>query len=381
MTLTIVKTFDTNTGTRAAPGSAFGVPADPVLANNYFNAVDEACTLIQNNFCSAKTRTIEIQFGYGTINNQSIPVGDAAHSSYFANTYTYAAFRAAVIANAVSANAIAAAATLPASPDPTSSGVPPGVAVTQALDKMLGSQYSGLDGYVGIKQGTMFWTQAGGAGTGYDAVGLMIHEITEVMSRAGAKQNFVRDWASADLYAYTGIGVRTNQLGGFFSIDGGQTNLGSFNSNSAEDSRDWAALSSPNGVDACNANVSQNVLNELTTRDTTIMDAMGWQFVTASSPPVCSSNPAISGITKTGNALSVSNGTWTNSPAFTYQWKKDGAVIVGATSNTYAPKNSDRDSMFTCDVTGTNASGSATASAPAVGPWLTNTKGHFSLHR
>jgi hypothetical protein len=56
-------------------------------------------------------------------------------------------------------------------------------------------------------------------------------------------------------------------------------------------------------------------------------------------------------------------GAWTNSPtSYTYQWKRDGVAITGATSITYTPVAADVGHQLTITVIASNAAGS---SAPA----------------
>lgn len=85
-------------------------------------------------------------------------------------------------------------------------------------------------------------------------------------------------------------------------------------------------------------------------------------------PPTATANPAISNVTDPGNPpaagdqLSCSDGTWTNSPTFTYQWLRDGAAIAGATANTYTVLTpADDGRTLQCRVTGTNADATAQA--------------------
>lgn len=66
--------------------------------------------------------------------------------------------------------------------------------------------------------------------------------------------------------------------------------------------------------------------------------------------------PAITGTAREGQTLTVSNGTWTNSPtSYTYQWKRDGVNIAAATASTYALVTADVGAQITCTVTATNA--------------------------
>ena len=80
-------------------------------------------------------------------------------------------------------------------------------------------------------------------------------------------------------------------------------------------------------------------------------------------PPSNITPPLISGTGVVGQTLSVSNGTWTGSPAptFSYQWKRNGVDIGGATSNTYILDQPDATNTITCEVTATNIAGFASA--------------------
>jgi len=67
--------------------------------------------------------------------------------------------------------------------------------------------------------------------------------------------------------------------------------------------------------------------------------------------PVNSVLPAITGTAQTGVELTVSTGTWSNTPSsYTYQWNADGVAIVGATLNAYTPVVDDEGSVLTVTV-------------------------------
>lgn len=87
------------------------------------------------------------------------------------------------------------------------------------------------------------------------------------------------------------------------------------------------------------------------------------------------SAPVISGIQTQGQTLTVSNGSWSGfpPPSFTYQWKRAGSAIGGATSQTYVIQAADVGQAITCTVTATNASGSASATSASVTPAATLT--------
>jgi hypothetical protein len=73
--------------------------------------------------------------------------------------------------------------------------------------------------------------------------------------------------------------------------------------------------------------------------------------------------PTISGTGAIGAVHIATPGTWTNSPAITYQWRRDGVPIAGATAATYTTTTADSGALLTCAVTATNAAGSTTVVA------------------
>jgi subtilisin family serine protease len=90
----------------------------------------------------------------------------------------------------------------------------------------------------------------------------------------------------------------------------------------------------------------------------------------APSPPVNAVLPAVSGQAGQGQTLTVSNGTWSNSPtSYAYQWLRcdtGGASctsIATATSASYVVASADVGSTLRATVTATNAGGSASATS------------------
>lgn len=86
--------------------------------------------------------------------------------------------------------------------------------------------------------------------------------------------------------------------------------------------------------------------------------------------PVNTVAPALSGTPIVGETLTVTNGTWTGTPAPTYarEWLRDGSAISGATGTTYVLTEDDVDASITVRVTGTNSAGNAQAVSNAIGP-------------
>ncbi|WP_425956346.1 hypothetical protein [Xylanimonas sp. McL0601] len=71
--------------------------------------------------------------------------------------------------------------------------------------------------------------------------------------------------------------------------------------------------------------------------------------------------PKISGVARAGLVLTAVPGTWSPTASLTYQWKTNGAAIVGATKSTYTLTSSLRGRTVTVTVTG-RASGYTTVS-------------------
>lgn len=81
--------------------------------------------------------------------------------------------------------------------------------------------------------------------------------------------------------------------------------------------------------------------------------------------PVNTVAPVISGTTTLGSVLTVTTGTWTAKPSatYTYQWKRNGLDIVGATNSSYTIVNDDGATNIFCKVTATNEFGFASANS------------------
>lgn len=87
-----------------------------------------------------------------------------------------------------------------------------------------------------------------------------------------------------------------------------------------------------------------------------------WE-VSSGVPPVNTVAPVISGTTTLNSLLSCTTGTWTGTApiTYTYQWRRNGNIIVGATSSLYTIQVADSGAAITCQVTATNIVGSAAA--------------------
>ena len=80
--------------------------------------------------------------------------------------------------------------------------------------------------------------------------------------------------------------------------------------------------------------------------------------------------PAITGTAQEGQTVTCSTGTWTGTAPITYayQWKRNGSNIGSATNSTYTLVTADVSQSITCEVTASNAVGSANATSNTITP-------------
>ncbi|HTZ36916.1 MAG TPA: NF038122 family metalloprotease [Stellaceae bacterium] len=161
------------------------------------------------------------------------------------------------------------------------------VAFTAAEAKALGliSSNPGPDGYVGFASAANLFSYANGtpAAGRYDFIGVVEHEFTEVMGRISLANDESQYYSPMDLYRFTAPHTHDEGTGGngstaYFSIDGGKTDLGTWNNQTSNgDLGDWyPAGPAPGGDDAFNDYSYPGVVNELSSSDLTVMQAIGW---------------------------------------------------------------------------------------------------------
>jgi hypothetical protein len=71
--------------------------------------------------------------------------------------------------------------------------------------------------------------------------------------------------------------------------------------------------------------------------------------------PVNTGLPVVSGTGTVGQILTTTNGTWLNTPTFTYAWFRSGVVIAGAAAATYTLVAADSGKAVSSVVTATKA--------------------------
>ena len=82
--------------------------------------------------------------------------------------------------------------------------------------------------------------------------------------------------------------------------------------------------------------------------------------------------PTISGEYRVGAPLTASVAPWSPVAAFTYQWRRDGDMIGGATKSTYTPDDADLGAELSVTVTGSAAGQTPTSTTSAETPEITD---------
>lgn len=79
--------------------------------------------------------------------------------------------------------------------------------------------------------------------------------------------------------------------------------------------------------------------------------------------PVNTVAPVITGTMTVGQTVATTGGTWTGkaTPTKTYQWRRNGTPISGATGSSYVLVQADSGTTITVAVTGTNWTSAVTA--------------------
>jgi len=188
---------------------------------------------------------INVHIGYGEVDGYRLGQGALGESMSYGYLETYSQVFSALQSNASPGSWAAQANTSLPSADPTNGG---SFYVSTAEAKALG-QISGTgtatDGYVGLSSIYPFdySSTTPPASYQYDAIGTFAHELSEVMGRVGSVGSIfgANIYTPLDLFRYSPNGTRDLTAGpGYFSIDKGVTNLGTYNNpQNGGDASDW----------------------------------------------------------------------------------------------------------------------------------------------
>jgi len=253
--------------------------------SGFKTAVTEAATDLTTLF--SNNEVINLHVGWGEVAGFRLPsnaLGESASNGYLTDYAT--------VAGAVHAPA--------AGNDPTTSQF----FVTSAEAKALGltsATSSSVDGYVGF--GTLsrtgyswdYNTSTSPVGANqFDLQAVAQHEISEVMGRIGMEGQIVNGhptYTPLDLFNFSSLNtLELSANGGYFSSDGGHTNLGTYNNASlyGGDIADWASATSPtqsgtqglttpgNYYDAYDAFAAPGYVGQVTNSDINEMAALGY---------------------------------------------------------------------------------------------------------
>lgn len=220
--------------------------------------------------------TVNIQVGWGENNGQPIGGSLATGGPFiYGQGFTYAQVKGALAANADSAADALALAHLPAA-DPTGGGTFFLAAAQEKAFGLMPADGKEIDGTVGFSDTVPWATYPSSRGVAgeFDLVGVAEHELTHALGRIyglGTLLGPGRDTV-LDLFRYAA--PATPELGGgepaYFSIDGGTTELAQFE---PTDAADWTAAAAPDAFDAA---IPPGVEEQVTPRDITVMDVIGF---------------------------------------------------------------------------------------------------------
>jgi len=243
------------------------------------SAVSAAVTYLESVITTAITISIQIGWGElagGAFNTGTQAVGESSGNAF--NDLSYGTVVSALSSHATSAEDQTAVATLP-NKDPTN-GTPFWVSSAEAKALGIGNSYPSLDGYVSLNSFYPYtWDHTAASGM-IDAVGVLEHEITEVMGRIGSAGTFLVPGTSyytpLDLFRYSSAGTRdltpTSSSTDYFSADG-QTMLTQFNNPThGGDVADWASTVQGDAF----GSASYNTVLSVTPTDLSLMDLIGY---------------------------------------------------------------------------------------------------------
>jgi oxalate decarboxylase/phosphoglucose isomerase-like protein (cupin superfamily) len=242
--------------------------------------------------------SISIDVGWGEVDGFLLPSGALGASLQFGSyPVTYNRLVSALTESATSNDDFTSLASFGPT-DPSGIGqytVP--LAEADALGLISGGTLdAGSIGFSSTAKWNFSTTTRGIAGL-YDFVGVVEHEITEILGRVSGL-NSSSGPTPMDVFRYAAPGVRDVAVApssgkAYFSIDGGKTDLGDYNLKTTGDIGDWAANMGP---DAFLAFTSAGVTNDISANDIRLLDVMGYTLSTTPPAPVStytlSPNPA-----------------------------------------------------------------------------------------
>ena len=275
-------TSSTQVITTAGSGLTFDITWDSSVSSAptaFKTAVVAAVTYLETLYTNAITLNIDI--GYGEVAGSAMGSGALGESESYLSSVSYSTLRSALATKDTSAAGVSAVASLPTSSPISNATYWTTTADAKALG-LISATSTAVDGYVGFSSSLPFtYSDTSGVASGtYDFNGVALHELTEVMGRmlftGGSIGSTSNSYNVLDLFHYSSAGVLDTSATtpGYFSANGGVTNLDQFNTVSGGDAGD---LSSSMGNNAFDAYSNGGVVNPMTTNDATMMNVLGYQ--------------------------------------------------------------------------------------------------------
>ena len=256
-------------------------PSVAIAPAGFTTAITDAVNYLDKLFTNPISITIDV--GYGEVNGLQL-ASNALGESYYpvGELETFSA-----VVSALKADNAPGASTLPSnSPFPANYTLYLSPAEAKALWLPITVPDGGIGGYVGFSSVPNTFSYANGTtppASEYYFIGVVEHEITEIMGRVSLLADLTPDYSVIDLFRYLSSGVRDTAAGGinstaYFSVNNGLTNLGSWNNDPNNgDLADWYPSGpAPGGNDAFNDYSNPGVMNIFSANDITLMRALGW---------------------------------------------------------------------------------------------------------
>ena len=231
------------------------------LPVGYVEGILSAVRFIQDEFADPGTLNLTVVQQSGTLISAGIVL----------SSFNYATVKAALASHATSSDDKSAATYFPT----TSLASSGNIFLTGMQAQALGLSSSATGASIGVGESTPFdYNPADGiTGGQYDFVGMFLSTLTRVIGRASISQTSGSEFSLMDLFRYSGTAIRNPAQGGYFSIDGGQTNLGNIAPQTVGFDANWTATA---GADSFLATYAPGQLTHVTATDFRVMDVIGF---------------------------------------------------------------------------------------------------------
>jgi hypothetical protein len=390
---TPVATVKTTSGTAPAPTQVTSTSSGLVINLDWDASVGSAPTGFMTDVVAAaqylesqlsNAVTITLNVGYDEVGGSALESGALGESESNIESVSYKNLYNALSADATDATDTSVLASLPS---PASGSPVAGTFwVTTAQAKALGlaaANGTSADGDIGFGASSEFSygdTNAGGtvANGTYDFFATAAHEMTEVMGRimlVGESVDSATSYTLLDTLHYSASGTRdfTQSTPGYFSVNGGATDLGNFNTVAGGDPGDWASAPAANAVpdDSFDAYATPGVIEAVSANDMTEMDAIGWNPTSGTgtgTPPSSTSTPTGVSVSAATASLAAAQGSrGLTAKAVLARFAQTGGAAADTYSYTLGGSGDGSFSLTTAGNVATLAVGASTAAGATNG--------------